>query len=221
MIDGGATNIDSPTTPSNFGKLELATSTFFCKSSSNHNGLPVCGGDDIDSHRCYTFPASGPRYQCLSYDHRASSAVVALLAAANLDPNTTADQIDQLDLRFHCPSLPDELHRLAMSWRDAAFHARRFDQLQPSAWEVLSPEETAAIKQKEEANTGDVRYRFRCNICVHSSWIRRRDVETHLIGWHQIVDHSDPTTEFELHSRVPPNPVTFSSSEEGSASFTV
>ncbi|KIO24005.1 hypothetical protein M407DRAFT_26536 [Tulasnella calospora MUT 4182] len=183
MIDGGATNIDSPITPSDFGKLELATSTFFCKSSSNYNGLPVCGGEDITSHRCYTFPASAPSHQCLSYDHRASNAVIALITAANLDLNTTADQMDQLDLRFHCPSLPDELHRLAMSWRDAAFYVRRFDQLQPDLWEVLSSEETAAVKQKEKANIGDIRFRFRCNICVDSSWIRRRDVENHLRGW--------------------------------------
>ncbi|KIO30656.1 hypothetical protein M407DRAFT_20371 [Tulasnella calospora MUT 4182] len=108
-----------------------------------------------------------------------------------------------------------------MSWRDAAFYARNFDQLEPNSWEVLSPEDTAAIKQKEKANTGDLRLRFRCNICIHSDWIRRPDVENHLRGRHQIIDHSDPTTEFEPHSKIPPHPVIFSQTEESSASLTV
>ncbi|KAG8905741.1 hypothetical protein FRC00_013055, partial [Tulasnella sp. 408] len=118
MIDGGATNVGSPITPSDFGKIELATSTFFCKARPDYNVLPICGAKDMDSHRCYAF-RDEPRHQCLSYDRRASSAVAALIAAADLDPTTTVDHMDELDLRFHSPDLPGESARLALNWRDA------------------------------------------------------------------------------------------------------
>ncbi|KAG8905745.1 hypothetical protein FRC00_013049, partial [Tulasnella sp. 408] len=177
MIDGGATNVGSPITPSDFGKMELATSTFFCKSRPEYNVLPICGAKDMDSHRCYAF-RDEPRHQCLSHDRRASSAVAALIAAANLDPTTTVDQMDELDLRFHSPDLPGESARLALNWRDAACHARKSTRFNHS-WQVLSPEDTVTIKEKEKVNMEDVRYRYRCNHCNNSS-LRRRDLESHL-----------------------------------------
>lgn len=96
--------IQSGDSHSDFWKLEFATSTFFCTSRSNYNGLLICGPEDMDSHRCDTFPALEPIHECLSYDHWASSAVAALIAAANLHPDTTAEQMDRLDLRFYCPA---------------------------------------------------------------------------------------------------------------------
>lgn len=120
MIAGGATNVGSPITSSDFAKIELATSTFFCQlRPPAYSGLPICGGEDIDTHLCNLFPPSQSRQLCLSYVHGASSAVAALIAAANLDSTITVDQMDQMDLRFHCPDLPGESARLAMGWRDA------------------------------------------------------------------------------------------------------
>lgn len=178
MIDGGATNIDPSITESDFDKIHLATSTFFCKSS--YNGLPVCGKDDLGAHACYGAPISHGKYHCLYYDRRASNAVAALLVAANLGQNTTVAQMDDMDLRFHCPGWLKQSTRLAMSWRDAASHARSSNQLHSRSWEVFSPEEIAAIKEKEMANIGDVRFRFRCNTCAHTGWIRRQELENHL-----------------------------------------
>ncbi|KAG8965768.1 hypothetical protein FRC05_003027 [Tulasnella sp. 425] len=148
MVNGGAMNVDPSIIESDFSKIGLATSTFFCKTDSH--GLPVCSKDDLNSHRCPRFPASPDKCQCLSYGHEASNVVAALLAAANLDPNTTADEMDEMDLRFHCPGW-----QLAMNWRDAASNAMRSKLLQSSTWEVFSPEDTAAIKRKEMTNNGD------------------------------------------------------------------
>ncbi|KAG9042931.1 hypothetical protein FS837_010215 [Tulasnella sp. UAMH 9824] len=130
MLDGGATNVGSPITPSDFDKIELATSTFFCKSMSPYNVLPICGGSDMDSHRCYLFRGSESRHQCLLYDHRASSTVAALIAAANLDPTITVDQMDQLDLRWHCPDLEGEAAQLALNWRDAVCNRKALPRIQ-------------------------------------------------------------------------------------------
>ncbi|KIO15698.1 hypothetical protein M407DRAFT_34714 [Tulasnella calospora MUT 4182] len=156
MIDGGATNIDPSITESDFDKIHLATSTFFCKSS--YNGLPVCGKDDLGAHACYGAPISHGKYHCLYYDRRASNAVAALLVAANLGQNTTVAQMDDMDLRFHCPGWLKQSTRLAMSWRDAASHARSSNQLHSRSWEVFSPEEIAAIKEKEMANIDEGGY---------------------------------------------------------------
>lgn len=117
MVGGGAANVDPSITDSAFDKIGLATSTFFCQ--TDYYALPVCSKDDLNSHKCYGFLTSPDRYPCLSYDHRGSSAVVSLLAAANLNPNTTADEMDEMDLRFYCPGWPDQSNPSAMNWRDA------------------------------------------------------------------------------------------------------
>lgn len=216
MVNGGATNVDPSIIESDFDKIGLATSTFFCKTDYQYHALPVCSKDDLNSHICPRFPASPDKCLCLSYGHEASNVVAALLTAANLDPNTTADEMDEMDLRFHCPGW-----QLAMNWRDAASNAMRSKLLQSSTWEVFSPEDTAAIKRKEMANNGDVRHRFKCNICVYPGWIRRGELERHLRDWHSIFDLSDPTSEFQLRPRIPPQPVTFNPSEVSGTQMTI
>ncbi|KAG8896188.1 hypothetical protein FRC01_011953, partial [Tulasnella sp. 417] len=187
MIDGGATDIDPSSIESSFDKIPLATSVFFCRCS--HNGLPVCGTDNLASHRCYPSSKTRPNYKCLYHDHRASNVVAALLAAANMDASTTAEQMDDMDLRFHCPGWLNQPSRLAMNWRDAVRTYRMAlwfaqievsDQLQAGPWEVFSPEATAKIKEREMANMGDERRRFRCNTCIHVGWLRRSELESHL-----------------------------------------
>lgn len=195
MVDGGAPDLCISPTVSNFDPLLLATATFFCKGC--YLGLPLCGADDLDSHRCLPIPDK-PRFYCLSYNHRASTAVVALFEAAGLDPSTTADQMDQRDLRFYCSGCSP---RLAMSWRDAVSpprlsasettnrvldlvqvaHARTMAHEEPGGWELFSPEDIETIKDIEKTNTDDVRYRFRCNLCLlPSGGFRRSELEDHL-----------------------------------------
>ncbi|KAG8962228.1 hypothetical protein FRC00_009959 [Tulasnella sp. 408] len=167
------------------------------------------GAPDINSSSPDLNPdriRSATSYHCLYYDHPASNLVAALLAVANLDPNTTAEQLDDLDLRFHCPSWANPSGRLALSWRDAV---EASNQLRSGPWEVFSPEDTAAIKEKELANIGDERLRFRCRMCADAKWIRRRELEHHLQTWHPTVDHPDLKTEFQLHPLRPPQPITF------------
>ncbi|KAG9044255.1 hypothetical protein FS837_008551 [Tulasnella sp. UAMH 9824] len=190
MIDGGATGIASSSPELNPDKISLATSIFWCR--SNNRGLPVCGIESLASHRCRAPSTSSPKYSCLYYDHPASNLVAALLAVANLDPSTTAEQMDHLDLRFHCPSWANPSGPLAMNWRDVVRTytlARWFSQVEASnqlrsgPWEVFSPEETAAIKEKEMANIADERFRFRCKTCADAGWIQRRELENHLQAW--------------------------------------
>ncbi|KAG9042928.1 hypothetical protein FS837_010212 [Tulasnella sp. UAMH 9824] len=220
MINGGATDINPSSLGPNFDKIRLATSLFWCRSS--YNGLPVCGIDNLASHRCRESSTSVRKYKCLFYDYRASNLVKTLLATANMDPSTTAEQMDGMDLRFHCPGWANQPGRLAMGWRDAVRTyrlARWFSQvealhqLQSGPWEVFSAKETALIKEKEMGNIEDERFRFRCNTCAGAVWIRRRELENHLEGWHSIVAHPNPTAEFHLHPRRPPQPITFSLSE--------
>ncbi|KAG8914238.1 hypothetical protein FRC00_000285 [Tulasnella sp. 408] len=220
MLAGGATGIDPSSLGPSFDKIRLATSVFRCRSS--YNGLPVCGLDRLASHRCRPSSTSVRKYDCLYYDHHASNLVATLLAAANLDPSTTAEQMDGMDLRFHCPGGANQPGRMAMGWRDAVRTyglARWFSQLEAAnqlrlgPWEVFSAEETALIKEKEMANIEDERFRFRCNTCANAVWIRRRELENHLKGWHLIVAHPNPTAEFDLHPRRPPQPLTFNLSE--------
>ncbi|KAG9042930.1 hypothetical protein FS837_010214 [Tulasnella sp. UAMH 9824] len=124
MIDGGATNVDPSSIGLGFDKIrpesdldeiQLATSTFFCR--SEYNGLPFCGKDDLGTHSCYV--VSGVKHHCLYYDRRASNVVAALLAMANLDPNTTVKQMDEMDMRFYRPGWPKPTAPLALNWRDA------------------------------------------------------------------------------------------------------
>ncbi|KAG8914239.1 hypothetical protein FRC00_000286 [Tulasnella sp. 408] len=200
ITEGGATNIDSSLPEADLDRFQLATSTIFCK--SQYNGLPFCGKDELSTHPCCEASTSAVQDHCLYYDRRASNAVAALLAAANMDPNTTVERMDVIDLRFYCPGWPKQSAPLALNWRDAvrmqkpkldmaatanalsfhlkASHARTSDKLQMSSWKVFSPEETATIKAKEMANTGDRRYRFQCNACTPTGWIRRQDLESHL-----------------------------------------
>lgn len=117
MISGGAANLDPSSIESNFDRIHLATSTFFCQLDDHI--LPLCSKDDLSSHCCYAFPEPAIKYHCLAFDHQASSVVAALIAQANLDPNTTADEMDEMDLRFYFSEQPDRSTRMAMSWRDA------------------------------------------------------------------------------------------------------
>ncbi|KAG8914240.1 hypothetical protein FRC00_000287 [Tulasnella sp. 408] len=201
MIDGGAPDINSSSPELSFDKIRLATSIFWCR--SNNRGLPVCGIDSLASHRCRAPSTSTLKYNCLYYDHPASNLVAALLAVANLDPNTTAEQLDDLDLRFNCPGWANPSGRLALNWRDAVrtyVLARWFSQVEASnqlrsgPWEIFSPEDTATIKEKEMANIEDERLRFRCRT-------------------HPTVDHPDLKTEFQLHPLRPPQPITFDEPE--------
>ncbi|KAG8940776.1 hypothetical protein FRC04_005045 [Tulasnella sp. 424] len=203
MVDGGAPDLCISPTVSNFDPLLLATATFFCNGC--YLGLPLCGADELDSHRCLPIP-NKPRFYCLSYNHRASTAVVTLFEAAGLDPSTTAGQMDQRDLRFYCSGCSP---RLAMSWRDAVAHARTMAHDGPGGWELFSPEDIATIKDIEKNNTDDVRYRFRCNRCLlPSGGFRRSELEDHLRKRHSINGLADPTSEFR--TTMPPEPVVFS-----------
>ncbi|KAG8962233.1 hypothetical protein FRC00_009964 [Tulasnella sp. 408] len=166
--------------------------------------------------------ARNRKYDCLYYDHHAGNLVATLLAAANLDPSTTVEQMDGMDLRFYCPGWANQPGRMAMGWRDAVrtyglvrwfSQIEAANQLRSGPWEVFSAEETALIKEKEMANIEDERFRFRCNTCANAVWIRHRELENHLQGWHSIVAHPNPTAEFHLHPRRPPQPLTFNRSE--------
>ncbi|KIO30661.1 hypothetical protein M407DRAFT_20376 [Tulasnella calospora MUT 4182] len=205
MVAGGAPDIDTSPTGSSFDALLLATATFFCK--ANSNGLPHCGAGELDEHSCFPIPQK-PKFCCLSYDHRAGSAVAALLAVAGLDPNTTAEQMDEKDLRFSCLGCSNEWSRLAMSWRNAASHAKTVDHNEDNSWELFASDETKVIKENEKANIADVRFRFRCNTCYFPSVHRRKELEDHLWNYHSITDLPDPTTEFQTKPTVPPEPIT-------------
>ncbi|KAG8905587.1 hypothetical protein FRC00_013169, partial [Tulasnella sp. 408] len=138
------------------------------------NGLPYCGAGELDEHTCFPIPNT-PKFHCMSYDHRAGSAVAALLAVAGLEPNITAEQMDEMDLRFCCSGCSNGTSRLAMSWRDAvsvpdvhgvdvvltlflgfkASHAKTVNHSEDSGWELFSSEETEVIKEQEKANVED------------------------------------------------------------------
>ncbi|KAG8962231.1 hypothetical protein FRC00_009962 [Tulasnella sp. 408] len=117
ITEGGATSIDSSLPEADLDTIQLATSTIFCK--SQYNGLPFCGKDETSTHPCCEASTSAVQDHCLYYDRRASNAVAALLATANLDPNTTVERMDEMDLRFYSPGWPKQLAPLALNWRDA------------------------------------------------------------------------------------------------------
>lgn len=197
MVSGGAPDIDTSPTLSNFDALLLATATFFCNATSN--ALPHCGAGDLDEH-CCTPDKKKPKFYCLLYDHRAGSAVAALLAVAGLELGTTPEQMDEKDLRFCCSGCSNGSSRSVMSWRDAvsvrmvrlvdvvltpfldfkARHARTVKHGQDSGWELLSFEDTEVIKRRERANIEDARLRFWCDRCSLPSVFRRKELEEHL-----------------------------------------
>ncbi|KAG8898154.1 hypothetical protein FRC01_011004, partial [Tulasnella sp. 417] len=177
MVKGGASDIDTSETGSSSDILVLPTATFFCK--SNINGLPHCGVAELDEHTCFPIPGK-PKFYCLSYDHRAGSAVAGLLGVAGLDPTTAAEQMDEKNLRFSCSRFSNGSSRLAMSWRDAASHAKTIKHGGDNDWELFSTEETEVIKEREKANILDVRYRFRCVACYFPAVYRREQLESHL-----------------------------------------
>ncbi|KAG9016663.1 hypothetical protein FRB90_002618 [Tulasnella sp. 427] len=118
MVDRGATNVQSPVDVSDGRKLELATSIFLCR--THITAWPVCGAYDLNNHKCYTAYYGPSLGSCLQYNHDASIFVSKLLKAADLDPKTTGEEMDQLDLRFYChENLSESGVRLAMSWKSA------------------------------------------------------------------------------------------------------
>ncbi|KAG9042933.1 hypothetical protein FS837_010217 [Tulasnella sp. UAMH 9824] len=185
MIAGGAPGIDPSPTGSSFDVLLSVTATFFCR--ARIDGLPYCGAGELDEHYCFPIP-NKPKFYCLSYDHRAGSTVAALLAMARLDPNTSAEQMDEKDLRFCCSGCSNGSSRLVMSWRDAACHAKTVDHSEDSGWELFSEEETEVIREQERANVED-------------------ELENHLRNYHSLTGLQDPTTEFQIKPSVPPEPI--------------
>ncbi|KAG9029668.1 hypothetical protein FS837_003486 [Tulasnella sp. UAMH 9824] len=151
MIMGGALDIKRSPTGSSFGALLLVTATFFCNVGSNR--LPYCGVGELDGHCCP--PAKNkPKFHCLSYNRRASSAVAALLTEAGLDSNTTAEQMDEMDLLFSCSGCSNGSSPLVMNWREAARHAKTVDHSEDSGWELFFFEEF--IEELKRANIGGV-----------------------------------------------------------------
>lgn len=176
MVAGGAPDIKtSPTGPS-FDALLSVTATFFC--STRSNTLPYCGVGELDRHCCFPRKKQ-PKFYCLSYNRRASSAVAALLTVAGLDSNTTVEQMDKMDLSFSCSGCSSGSSPLVMSWREAvsildvhvveivltlfrgskAKHAKTVDHGDNVGWELFSFEEF--IEQQKRANIGGVWVRFR------------------------------------------------------------
>ncbi|KAG8921556.1 hypothetical protein FRC00_008493 [Tulasnella sp. 408] len=176
MVAGGAPDIKTSPTGSSFDALLSATATFFCSTRSNE--LPYCGVGELDGHCCFPGKKT-PKFYCLSYDHRAGSAVAALLTVAGLDSKTTAEQLDKMDLSFTCSGCANGSSHLGLSWREAvsvpvvhvvhvvltllwgskATHAKAVNHSEDSGWELFSFEEF--IEEQKRANIGDVWFRFR------------------------------------------------------------
>lgn len=69
-----------------------------------HTGAALCGWDQCVTHMCH--PKSN-RHLSFEFSTRGRDVVIALMKGLGLDPNTTtAQQMDELDLRFFCENCP-------------------------------------------------------------------------------------------------------------------
>ncbi|KAF8652550.1 hypothetical protein AX16_004362 [Volvariella volvacea WC 439] len=169
-----------------------ATSVFTCVGCKRFShkgfrtyGLCLIGWDELKFHlNCENAYRHGRRGIVWSY--KCSRVVESILEALNLPPETTIDQLDEVDARFLCGSCSglrydkdsysigrvssDKMQ--ALTWREFVGHAEEVDdgdeRHQILKWHLLTPQAEAPV--------------WACNHCpLHLAYTRsQNDVQSHL-----------------------------------------
>ncbi|THH15441.1 hypothetical protein EW146_g5042 [Bondarzewia mesenterica] len=118
----------------------------------------------------------------LSFDRRGSDAAASLVMLVGLDPSNTVDRtMDRLNRRFICMNCPPKVtgSLLARTWVSCVDHFMftEFGHIAPK-WRLLTPEETAMAKDREQIRHGTVS-KWDCNHCVHPQ-VHSREIVRHL-----------------------------------------
>ncbi|KAG8958507.1 hypothetical protein FRC00_002672 [Tulasnella sp. 408] len=107
MVEGGAQNVSDPPAEEDLNKVFYATTVFFSKTSKLD--IPICVDSEFRKRMRWLFNVGledvDGTCRYLTFNSKASDAVGALLRCARLEYTTTAEDLDDLDLRFYCLGL--------------------------------------------------------------------------------------------------------------------
>ncbi|KAF9472018.1 hypothetical protein BDN70DRAFT_887472 [Pholiota conissans] len=201
--------------------LDLATSVFCCMGTCQSE-IYVVGTDDILSHNCGTYTSTSSfysyEYKSRDFEIHPTGAKIArsLMICAGLDPEKMlASEMDNKDLRFACN--PCQNNKVGYTWRNALAHRTRNHSgfgILPSNWRILSPDETAVLKQNEAKDPKWAMQKWQCSHCPaymtsSNGWsgysgVSRETAAQHVQTEHAITSPAVPTDIFYFEKTATP-----------------